>query len=99
MKQTGQIMQRTSSEAVSHGEQQRIIEFLSDSCLDLRVSGKVYARGCLVQDDDRAPTEQRASHGDQLTLPIGEVRATWRNLSVECDFHLARLGFRNGGRC
>ena len=84
---------------MGHGEQQRVVKFFSDSGLDLGISGEVDAGSCLVQDNNRTPTEQRASHGDQLTLPIGEVRATCRNLSVKCDFRLARLRLHNRDRC
>jgi len=61
---------------MSHGEQQRVIELFSDGSLDLGIGGEVDTRSRLIQDDDRASTEQRASHGDQLTLPVGEVRTT-----------------------
>ena len=82
---------------MSHGEQQRVVELFSDSSLNLGIGGEVDTRSRFVQDNDRTSTEQRASHGDQLTLPVGEVGATRRDLGVERDLRLARLGLHNRG--
>lgn len=55
---------------MSHGQQKRVVELFSDRSLDLGVGRKVDTRSGLVQDDNRAPTEQRPCHRDQLTLPV-----------------------------
>lgn len=83
---------------MSYGQQQRIVELFPDSGLNLGIGGEVDTGSRLVQDDDRTSAEQRASHGDQLTLPVREVGTTGRNLSVERNLHLARLRLCNRGR-
>lgn len=83
---------------MSHGEQQRVVELFSDGGLNLGIGGEVDTRGRFVQDDDRTSTEQCASHGDQLTLPVGEVRTARRDLSVKRNLHLARFRLCNRDR-
>lgn len=86
---------RKRTDRAHTSQQQGVAKLLSDRCLDLRIRRKVDAARRLVQNDDRAPPEQRTRHRNELPLALREVRSTRRHLRVERD---DRLAFRLGGR-
>lgn len=82
-----QDCQRGSEKKVKERErtrqQKRVIEFLSDRRLDLRVGREVDTARRFVKDNDGAFSQERSGHGDELSLSLREIGPTRGNLCLQ----------------